>query len=123
MALLSLVALDVVAGGLLLFWPGVWQELLHPAAMGTTFYPLQRLGAAWVARGCLTGVAAARGSALLVAAVAGAWMVEVPADLLVGWRTAGTGPWTGWFYAGRAVLAAAVAVGLWRVAQTKVRGE
>ncbi len=121
MALVTLAVLDMLAGGLLILWPGFWQEVLHPLAMGTTFYPLQRLGAVWLTRAAVTAVAAHNGRPLWLVAVAGAWIVEVPADLLVGWRTAGTGPGTVWFYAGRAVLAALVGAWLWRVAQTKER--
>lgn len=119
--LVSLAVFDVLAGGLLLLWPGFWQEALHPLAMGTTFYPLQRLGVVWLARAAVTGVAARRADPLWLAAVAGLWAVEVPADLLVGWRTAGTGPATVWFYAGRAVLATAASGFLWRAAHTKER--
>ncbi len=121
MVLVSLAVLDILAGGLLLLWPGFWQEVLHPLALGTTFYPLQRLGVVWLTRAVATVIAARGGHPLWLAAVAGAWAVEVPADLLVGWRTAGTGPIAVWFYAGRAVFAAAVARKLWRVARTKER--
>ncbi len=119
--LVSLAVFDVLVGGLLLLWPGFWQEVLHPYAMGTNFYPLQRLGVVWLGRAAATFVAARRADPLWLAAVAGLWAVEVPADLLVGWRTAGTGPATVWIYAGRAVLAASAGGFLWRAAQSKER--
>ncbi len=119
--LLCLAGLDLLAGTLLLLWPGYWQEVLHPLAMGTTFYPLQRTGVVWLARALVSVAAARGGSPRLTAAVAMLWAVEVPGDLLVGWRTAGTGPYAAWFWAGRAVVASLVAARLWRGSGKEVR--
>ena len=114
--LVTLVVLDVGAGTLLLLWPGLWQEVLHPLAMGSTFYPLQRVGAVWLMRALVTLYAVRRPGARWLAAVAWLWAVEVPGDLLLSWRTAGTGPLAAWFYAGRATLAAVVGARAWRAA-------
>lgn len=113
-ALASLAVLDLVAGTILVVWPGVHEELLHPDAMARTFHALQRTGAAWLARGGLALFAAARRDARLTSGVALMWAAEAPGALLLAWRTADTGPHTGVAYAAQAALALIVAVGLWR---------
>lgn len=115
-ALYALALLDLLGGAMLLGWPGAWQELAHPLAMGTVFYPVQRHGAMWFGRAGLA-LWAARGPARRRAALAGAWALEVPGAALLAWRTVGTGPGP-WFYAGLAVFAGAVATWLWRGAST-----
>ena len=121
-ALCLLAVLDAAAGGLLVCWPGAWQEVLHPEAIGSTFYPLQYTGAVWLARAALTvWVAARRPDAR--ALVGAAWAVEVPAELLMAARTVGAGSWAVPFHLGRAALAAAVGVSLmWRVRTNRDAG-
>ncbi len=110
--LLALATLDLVGGCVLLVWPGLWQELWHPRAMGTVFYPLQFTGSVWLCRGLLALVALRRPRWRL--ALAGMWGAEVPGMLLLAWRTASTGPWTLWFYVGRALISVGAALALWR---------
>lgn len=105
LTLAALAALDAVVGGWLLVWPGAWQELVHPLAMGTVFYPVQRQGVVWLARAAVEVHAARRPTSGRLWAVAALWAVEVPAALLVAWRTADTG-----------ALAAAVHLGVAAVA-------
>ncbi len=120
-ALYALAALDLLAGAWVLGWPGAWQEVMHPLAMGTVFYPIQRQGALWFGRAGLALWAAARRSPGALQALAGAWMIEVPAAALIAWRTAGLGPGA-WVHVGLAVFAAAVAWGLWRAGRRAQQG-
>ena len=46
-ALRGIGALECLLGAFALLWPGAWQEALHPAAIGTVFYPIQALAAGW----------------------------------------------------------------------------
>ncbi len=110
----ALGVIDVLLGATLIGWPGIWQELLHPAAMGTVFYPVQRTGTLWLARGLFAGWAAWSRRPWAARAVAVAWALDVPGDLLLAWRVGDTGPWTGPAYLGRAAFAVAVAIGLGR---------
>jgi hypothetical protein len=89
----ALAALDLLSGCLLLVWPGAWQELVHPGAVGTTFYALQQAGMVWIARGLVTAWAARRRSAKLVFGVGLAWGLAVPGELLLAWRVGDTGPY------------------------------
>jgi len=101
--LLALVIVDLFLGTALLVWPGYWQEGVHPWAMGTVFYPIQRLGAAWIGR-ALLGILAIRGGRSWLIALAGAWSLDIPGDLLLAWRVADTGPWVTWVYVGHAIV-------------------
>lgn len=115
-ALVALALFDLLGGALLVGWPGAWQEAAHPLAMGTVFYPVQRHGALWIARGGLALAAARRPTPLRLAALAGAWLVEVPGALLLAWRTVGTGPGP-WAYAALALVACGAGGILWRTAR------
>ncbi len=101
--LLTLVLFDLFLGITLLVWPGVWQEGVHPWAMGSVFYPIQRLGAAWMGR-ALLAVLALRGGRPWLIALAGAWSLDIPGDLLLAWRVSDTGPWVTWVYLGHALV-------------------
>ncbi len=114
--LLALGAIDLLLGTLLLVWPGVWQEGVHPWAMGTVFYPIQRLGAAWLGRALLTVVALRSGRSWLFV-LAGAWALDIPGDLLLAWRVADTGPWVVWIYVGHALVCAWAVHWLYRAAR------
>lgn len=115
-ALYALAVIDLFAGAWLLGWPGAWQEVMHPLAMGTVFYPIQRQGAAWFGRAGLALWAARRPGPLPLALLAGAWAIEVPAAALVAWRTGGIG--RGWWIHGLlALFAAGIAWCLWRAAR------
>lgn len=46
----TLITLDLLLGVLLLFWPGIWHELLHGWIERTTFFIPQALGGLMVAR-------------------------------------------------------------------------
>lgn len=115
-ALYALALLDLLGGGFLLGWPGAWQELAHPAAMGTVFYTVQRQGATWLGRAGLALWLTRRPGPIGWAALGGAWAIEVPGAALVAWRTAGTGPGP-WIQAGLALLAAVIAGLCWRGAR------
>lgn len=124
-ALYALAVLDLLGGAALLGWPGAWHEWAHPRAMGTVFYPVQFHGALWFGRAALALWAARRPTPLSRAALAGAWAIEVPGAAVLWWRTGDLGPGA-WVYAGLALFAAAVALGLWRSAHehpTTERGE
>ncbi len=105
--LLALVVVDLFLGTALLVWPGVWQEGVHPWAMGTVFYPIQRLGAAWIGRAVLAACALRGGRSWLIA-LAGAWSLDIPGDLLLAWRTFDTGPLATWVYIGHALVCVGV---------------
>lgn len=120
-SLWCLAAIDLLLGALLVLAPGLWQEALHPAAMGTTAYPLQRTGALWLTRGAVTAWAVAGRRPQWAAGVALCWGLEAPGDLLLAWRVSDTGPWTGPAYLGRALLALAVAFKLGRAARAADR--
>ena len=53
------------------------------------------------------------GWALAVAAAS--WALAAPADGLVAWRTAATGPWAAWVHAGHGVLAVLAGILAWRL--------
>lgn len=114
LTLIALAVIDLVVGAWLLVWPGAWQELVHPLAMGTVFYPLQRQGVVGLGRAALEALTARRPTATRLAMVTALWAVEVPAALLVAWRTADTGPLAAAVHLGVAALALAASVGLWR---------
>ncbi|MCA9539092.1 MAG: hypothetical protein KC620_09395 [Myxococcales bacterium] len=114
--LCALAALDVLLGVALICWPGAWQEVVHPLAVGTTFYAVQRQGALWLARGLAAAFLVRRSGPLGLAALALAWAVEVPADALLAWRTGDTGPLAAAVYASHALLAIGVASALRRAA-------
>lgn len=122
-ALIALAAIDLVVGGWLLVWPGAWQELVHPLAMGTVFYPLQRQGAIWLGRAALEALTARRPTPTRLAMLATLWALEVPAALLVAWRTADTGPWAAAAHLGVAALALLASVGLWRARRAATPAE
>lgn len=111
--LLALAVGDLLGGLLLTVWPGVWQEWVHPLAMGTVFYPVQRHGALMLGRAGLTVWAARRPDRVRMTAVAVAWGLEVPGALLLAWRTAGTGP-AEVVYGAIALVALAIAMGVGR---------
>jgi len=114
---LVLALFDVVAGLMLVVWPGVWQEMVHPLAMGTVFYPVQRHGALWLGRAGLTLLAARRPDPMRLSAVAAAWWLDVPGALLLAWRTAHTGPWAGAIHVALALVAFTAGVIVWRIAR------
>ena len=116
--LILLAATDLAGGLLLVSWPGVAQELLHPHAIGTTFYPLQRIGAVWLARAALGIAAAIRPSRGRCHAVAAGWSLDVLADLLMVVRTAGAGPYAIPFHIAHAVIAAAATAWLMRAGRS-----
>lgn len=105
---------DLVLGSVLLFWPGVWQELVHPDAIGTVFYPFQQVGVGLLVRVALAVLAWRRGGPWLTA-LAAAWFIEVPGELFAIWRVGDAGPWADWVHAGRALLTAGIGLWLWRL--------
>ncbi len=114
-ALIAVLALlEVALGGLLLLCPGFWQELVHPDAIGTIFYPLQQTGVIWITRGLLAGIAWRR-RGLYVVALSAAFLIEAPSELFAVWRVGDAGPWAGWVHAGRAVFCVGAGVWLWRL--------
>lgn len=121
--LVALAVVDVFGGVLLVVWPGVWQELLHPLAMGTVFYPVQRQGALWLGRAVVEVAAARRPQPARLWAVAALWAVEVPAALLVAWRTAHTGAAAAPVHVALALVGLGVAVILWRAAREAAAGD
>lgn len=121
--LATLAALDLVGAVLLVVWPGVWQELLHPLAMGTVFYPVQRQGALWLGRAVAEVHAARRRTPVRLAVVGALWAVEVPAALLLAWNTAHTGPAAAPVYTALAVIGCAVSIGMWRASATAAAGD
>lgn len=80
-----LVALDVCLGICLLFWPGVWHELLHGTVERTTFFALHAAGLMLITR----GVAAF----LLNDSTPGLYALTAPAAFYLAWSTAGTSIW------------------------------
>lgn len=101
--------------GLGLWWllvPGLWQELVHPWALGEAFWWLHAAGAlrlarfglgvvvwrrvAWLAYASATpaagAVAVLRPGALGAAALAGSWGLECPGALLLAWQVGDAGP-------------------------------
>jgi hypothetical protein len=46
-------------------------------------------------------------------ALAGAWSLDLPGDILLAWRVADTGPLVTGVYLGHAALAVLVVYGLW----------
>lgn len=117
LALVALAAVDIITGTVLVVWPGLWQEIAHPLAMGTVFYPVQRYGALALGRAALAGWAARRPTPTRLAALSGAWLLEVPGALLLAWRTAHTGPFAALLYGGLAIGGLVVGIALWRAAQ------
>jgi hypothetical protein len=111
--LLALAVVDLSLGTFLLFWPGAWQELVHPWAMGTVFYPVQRLGAAWLGRALIACFAAGRGG-VWITVLAGAWSLDLPGDILLAWSVADTGPLVAGVYLGHAALTVLEVHRLWR---------
>lgn len=93
---------ECLLGCFVLFWPGAWQEAVHPLAMGTVFYPLQAMAAGWLLRGGLT-VAAAR-SASARGLARGAWILEIPFSAVFLIRAGLLGPWAAVIHGGRLVL-------------------
>ncbi len=109
----ALFALSDLAAGLVLLWlPGLVEELLHPLAMATTFRLHQWLGIVALGRGVVGAYAAARGDRRHLGSLALLWALPVPADALLAWSTADTGPRTLLALAGRAVVGAAWAAAL-----------
>lgn len=111
----GLAVIDVLTGALLMVWPGAFQEWAHPLAMGVAFYSVQRTGAVWLVRGLLAGYAAARGRRIWAGVLAASWAIGAPADLLVAWRTADTGPWAAGVHAGHGAVAVLAGVLAWRL--------
>jgi hypothetical protein len=105
---------DLVVGAFALFWPGAWQELLHPEAMGTTFYHLQRAGTVWLVRSGVAIAVAVRPGPGAAVVLAGLLSVEGPADLLLAWQAADTGALAAPLYALRGALGLGAAGLLWR---------
>lgn len=122
-SLAALAVVDLLGGTLLVVWPGVWQELLHPLAMGTVFYPVQRQGALWLARAVVEVAAARRPRPERLRVVAALWAVEVPAALFVAWRTAHTGAAAAPVHVILALVGAGVALILWRSAGKAAAGD
>lgn len=120
--LLALALVDLMGGLLLTVWPGVWQEWVHPLAMGTVFYPVQRHGALMIGRAGLTAWAARRPDATRLTMVSACWLLEVPGAMLLGWRTAGTGPMAAMVYGLIGAVALAITVGVGRAAQLAAGG-
>ena len=109
----------MLLGTFLLLWPGVWQEWVHPLAMGTTFYHLQRIGALWCLRGGIELWSGVRGETRLASLLSIWWVGEFFGDTLLAWRTADTGEWVTMIYGTRAVLDLGVAWLLWRCSGNK----
>jgi hypothetical protein len=109
----ALFALSDLAAGLVLLWlPGLVEELLHPLAMATTFRLHQWLGVVALGRGVVGAYAALRGDVRRLGSLALLWALPVPADALLAWNTADTGPRAALAYGLHAALSAAWAVTL-----------
>ena len=116
MLLVSLALVDLVGGVVTVVWPGLWQEILHPLAVGTTFYHLQRTGAVWLARSALTFWAVGSRDPRSRLIVASLWAVEIPAELLMVVRLQGAGPIAEAYHLVRAVAVVPVCLVLRRAA-------
>ena len=95
-------AVECLLGVFVLLWPGAWQEAVHPAAMGTVFYPLQAMAAGWILRGGLTLCAPQR----LRSIITGAWLLEIPVSVTFWVRAGLLGPWAAVVHALRLAVAA-----------------
>lgn len=97
-------AFECLLGVLVLIVPGVWQEAIHPRAMGTVFYPLQAMAAGWILRGILTVWAPRR----LHGIIGGTWLLEVPVSVTFWVRAGLLGPWAAPVHALRLAMAVTV---------------
>ena len=82
-------AADIIFGILLIFWPGVWHELVHGWVERTTFYLAQGVGVTLLARGIVV---------LRRADVGRLYALTVPGVVFLAWITAETGPISLVFY-------------------------
>ena len=80
-----LIALDVCLGICLLFWPGVWHELLHGAVERTTFFVLHAAGLMFITRGVA--------SVFMNPSTPRLYALTAPAVFYLAWTTAGTSAW------------------------------
>jgi hypothetical protein len=91
----ALVVIDVVLGGIAVFWPRLYMDWVHPGAPDDPRYLLQRSGMIWL------GYLAVQVLALIrlkrtpewVLSVAILRLIEVPADILYLFVGTGIGSW------------------------------
>lgn len=130
--------LDLLIGALWLLWPGLWQELVHPWAMGSTFDALQARGVARLSRAALWGwvwhrraraqrqvagalASPAQGPAVEILRIGqlglllvGAWVTEILPELLSSWQMGGAGPVAWIVHLVMALCALVMSVAAWR---------
>lgn len=78
----SLVILDVVSGTLMIVWPALWHEWIHPGLTAPALFTWQYLGALFLTRGIYIGCQRWRRRPVGPAI----WWLECPGDLLLWWR-------------------------------------
>lgn len=102
----TLVALDLGQGAVMMFWPALWHEWAHRTLTAPALFTWQYLGALLLARGLYLAARARRRRPVPMAL----WWLEVPADVLLGWRLWPVSTWSSGVYLVKGLL---IVVAVW----------